>query len=344
VKLQGETNTEVHPLAFEPRSTIQASIERNLRLFPLPPFGQVTWWWEIRDGAGNVLETEPASFQYVDNRFEWHTASDEPIWVHTQVDDPVYTQSALDTAKTALEQIGRELEAPSLERVDIYLYLSEDDIKAALQMAGREWVGGQARPELSVILAAIPHNDGSPTRMERDIPHELTHHLIYHTVGSEGYQNVPAWLDEGLATANELQPDPTLEAALETAHAEGRLIPLTDLCAPSPADTDVAFLFYAQSGSLVRYIRHRYGSTGIRSLLAAYADGAGCEGGIIRALDTTPQRLNLAWRAQLIGLSGWLTWLTENKSWLFLWGLSLLLALPMARGLRTRNRDIEQAK
>jgi len=336
LQLQGEDRTEVRPVDLEPGPVVQVRLEWDLRLFPFPPFGQVSWWWEVRDGAGNSLRTEPTSFLYVDNRFEWVAASDGPVWVHAVVDDPVYIQAALDVARSALERIQQQLQAPPLERVDLYLYPSLQDLRAALEMAGREWAGGQARPELGVVLVAIPPGDGAIPQMERDIPHELTHLLIYHTVGPEGYRYVPAWLDEGLATANQWRPDPNMDAVLEAAHARGRLIPLMELCAPFPANREVAELSYAQSGSLVRYIQGRYGNTGIRALLAAYADGAGCEGGIIEALDITPQRLELAWRAHLMGLSGWMAWLSDNGPWLFLWGLSVLLAIPMVGGLGRR--------
>jgi hypothetical protein len=117
------------------------------------------------------------------------------------------------------------------------------------------------------------------------------------------------------------------------------LIPLVDLCDPFPANPDVALLSYAQSASIVRYIRDRYGGSGIRALLTAYADGAGCEGGVIQALNTTPERLDLDWRANLVGLSGWTLWLSENTPWLLLWALSLILALPMAgAGILRRRR------
>lgn len=337
IRAQGETGVEVHTPSIEPGTTVRATVKRDLRLYPFPPFGQVLWWWEIRDRSDHILEMEPTPFHYIDNRFQWHLEQDGPVRVHTVVDDPAYQQTALTVARTALEQISPELQAPPVEQVDIYIYPSQEDIRAALQMAGREWVAGQARPELGVILVAIPPGDSAFNRMERDIPHELTHYLIYRTVGTEGYHNIPPWLEEGLATANELRPDASLEVVLENARSQGRLIPLTQLCDPFPADPETAYLSYAQSASLVRYIRERYGGEGVRALLAAYADGAGCEGGIIQALDITPQRLQLAWRAQLIGLSGWMTWLSENRTWLMMWGVSLLLALPMMGQLQRRG-------
>lgn len=325
----GAERVEVLPVPFEAGTAVRASLLRDLRLAPLPPFGQVSWWWEVRDQAGHALTTPPSSFQYADNRFEWFTAVAGRVRAHSTVDDPVYMRAALDIAQANLQAIEESLQSAPLEGVDVYLYPSLADLRAALEMGGREWVGGQARPELGVVLVAVPHDDEFVARMERDIPHELTHLVIYHVTGPQGYAFVPAWLDEGLATVNQAWPDPSLDVRLEQARAEGRLIPLADLCPPFPTDPQTALLSYAESASLVRTVRDRYGSSGIRALLRAYADGASCEGGIVQALDTTPQRLELAWRADMLGVSGWAAWLTDNAPWLALWGLSILLALPM---------------
>jgi len=335
---EGKPQIDVISAPFEPGTSARAGHQRDLRLYPFPPFGQVTWWWEIWDGADHRLTTDPSTFQYVDNRFEWQTGISEPIRVHTVVADPAYLRAALDVAQASLTRITQELEAPEPERVDIYLYPSLTDLRAALEMAGREWMGGQARPELGVVLVAVPYDDEFVTRMEQDIPHELTHLVIYQVAGPVGYAYIPAWLNEGLAMVNQVHPDPSLDALLEQARLEGRLIPLSDLCAPFPTDPETALLSYAQSASLVQYIRGQYGGAGIRALLSAYADGAGCEGGIIQALDTTPERLDLAWRAYLMGISGWATWLSDNAAWLLLWGLSLLLALPMTGAVCRRRR------
>jgi len=334
---EGETRDEVLPISFEPEASVQSSFQLDLRLHPFPPFGLVTWWWEVLDASGDDLATPPSVFRYVDNRFEWQSLSAGPVHVHVVVDDPAYAQAALDIAQAGLTQITNGLQSPSPETVDIYLYPSLADLQAAMEMGGRSWVGGQARPELGVVLVAIPYDDEYVARMERDIPHEIAHLVVYQAVGPEGYVHVPTWLNEGVAMTNQLHSDPSLDALLEQARAEGRLIPLTDLCPPFPSDPEVALLSYAQSASLVGYVRDRYGNAGIRALLAAYADGAGCEGGIIQALDTTPQRLELAWRAYLVGASGWTVWLSDHTPWLVFWGLSLLLALPMAGSMRRRQ-------
>jgi hypothetical protein len=334
---EGDAAAVSLPVSIEPGPEVQATVQRDLRLSPFPPFGMVSWWWEIRDTEGTVLRTDPKLFRYTDNRFEWQATTDGRVTLHTAVDNPQYIQTALEVIQTSLRRVESELQAEPLAQVDLYLYPSTEDLRAALEMAGRNWAGGQARPELGVILVAVPENDRALSRTERDIPHELTHLIVYSVTGSEGYRHVPAWLDEGLATANELRPDPTLEVVLDQARAEGQLLPLTALCPPFPASQEAALLAYAQSASMVRTIRDRYGNAGIRDLLIAYADGAGCESGIEHGLGITAHQFERTWRADLVGLSGWMSWLSDNAAPLLLWGIGLILALSVAALFRYQS-------
>jgi hypothetical protein len=190
---------------------------------------------------------------------------------------------------------------------------------------------------LDVTVIAIPFGEGYTSHMMRYIPHEITHLLVYQAVGPAGYRYVPEWLDEGLATANERLPTPEYALALEDAHAQMHLVPVEDLCVPFSPNSRTAFLSYAQSASLVRFIRERYGARGIRALLAAYADGASCAGGVQEALDVSLSGLETAWRASLEPEAPWRAWVREIGVWVGLWLLSLAVAVPMIGGLRRRR-------
>jgi hypothetical protein len=334
IKLEEESRPEQHSVQIQPGTAVSISAERELRQLPFPPFGEVTWWWELQDALGNVWPTSQHSFRYLDNRFEWVARSSGTVTIHTTREDTIYTQQALDVCQRALDQLGSEMGVAQIGQLELYMYPSEESIRSALQMAGHEWVGGQAHPELGVILVAIPHSDGALSRMERDIPHELTHYLVYLRTGANGYPYVPAWLNEGLATSNEWRPDPNLQTNLASAHSQGDLIPLLDLCEPFSADPETAYLSYSQSASIVNYIKQRYGLEEIFLLLDTYAGGAGCEDGISTALGTSAEQLYLAWRANLIGLEGSRAWFAENSRWIILWAAGLLLALPIALSFR----------
>jgi hypothetical protein len=333
----GDERTETADLTIgEPGRAI--TYVHDLGNFPLPPFATVSFWWQIEDAAGNTLTTDPQQFEYTDNRFQWEQLGAEGITVHwiEGRGDPAFGQAALDIAQASVEEINAELRAPMPESIDIYIYDTQQNLEAAMALTGRDWAGGQARPELGVIVVAIPHEQGHTSRMNRYIPHEITHLLVYQLVKPAGYRYVPEWLDEGLATANERLPEPDYALALEEAREEGRLIPLEDLCVPFSPERSTALLAYAQSGSLVQFIREQYGAEGIRALLAAYANGAGCAGGVQEALSVSLSGLETAWRTSLEPKSPWQVWLEQIGVWAGLWLLMLLVALPMIGGLRRR--------
>jgi hypothetical protein len=338
-----EQHTESAFVDIEPAREINVSYTLDLRLSPLPPFSKVIFWWQIEDAAGNRLVTDdpPYEFEYTDNRFQWEAMSANGITVHWTEGqgDPVFGQTALNIAATSLEQANAELRAPVPESIHIYIYDTQQNLEAAMALTGRKWIAGQAHPELDVIVVVIPFNamEGYQGRMKRYIPHEITHLLVYQSVTPSGYRYVPEWLDEGLATANEQLPTADYALKLEEARTQGQLIPLADLCVPFSPNAQTALLSYAQSGSVVKFIRERYGAEGIRDLLTAYSGGASCTSGVQEALNISFSGLETAWQASLEPQSGWQVMARQIGVWVGLWLLSLLVAVPMIGGLRPRR-------
>jgi hypothetical protein len=313
---------------FTPGKTVDARYVQQLVGGVLPPFSTVTYWWELTDAAGHKLSTPPQSIEYLDNRFAWQDVAEGTLRVRYYAGDAANARSALDVARAALPRLNQELQAPLPPRVDIYLYASLDELQSALLLAGRDWQGGQARPDLGVVLVAIPPGQGALAQMKRDIPHELTHLLVYQATGA-GYTRVPRWLDEGLASANEELAQPAYQLALESALREGQLIPLETLCAPFSTDAGVAQLSYAESQSFIQFIRNNYPG-GIRKLLGAYTGGATCSGGVEQALGSTLDALEWKWRALLGPQSPWQALTGSVGAWVVLAIVVSLAFLPFA--------------
>lgn len=346
----GVAHTESINISPAPAVEVNVQYTQDLRLDPLPPFATVTYWWQIDDASGRRLTTDPQSFTYTDNRFQWEERSAGVVTVHWIAGhgDPSFGQAALDIAHNSLETINTELRAPLPETVHIYIYDAPHNLDAAMVLAGRDWIEGQAHPDLGVVVIAVPDQEGYTSRMRHYIPHELTHLLVYQLVTPSAYPYVPEWLDEGLATANESLPTPEYALALEDARAQGQLLPLESLCVPFPPDQQTTLLAYAQSGSVVAFIRRQYGAPAIRNLLAAYAEGASCSAGVQQALGISLESLETQWRENLQPLEtspgthealppSWQTWMEEAGSWIGLWLLGLLAALPMLGGLRRQR-------
>ncbi len=293
---QSPATQNADPFAPAREVTVTATID--LTAIKLTPFSTVSYWWEVRDEAGNTARSETQTVAYIDNRFSWRETTSGPARVHWYQGDSGYGAAAASVAADALPKIQQQIGVDPPSPIDLYLYASIDDLRSAVELAGREWLGGQARPELGVVLVAIPPGDEAQLQMRRDIPHELTH-LMTFVATSPNYNKVPRWLDEGLATLNEGEPNSTQALAVQDALANNRLIPLETLCGAFPTDASRALLAYGQSRNVVQYLINQYGSAGIQALLAAYRDGATCAGGVERGLNTTLSGLELKWRAPL---------------------------------------------
>ena len=331
----GDRQTRSETISIHPSQTITVEHTYDVRLSPLPPFAVVDFWWQL-EVAGETITIPVETFTYQDNRFRWETltgtsASGESIgihWIQGQ-GNPVFAQTALDTARNGLDAITPILNAP-ISAVDVYIYDSPHNLNAAMALTGREWAAGQAHPELGVALVAIPPTEGYTTHMTRYIPHEITHLLLYRVVGATGYPFVPEWLDEGLATASELMPTVEYDLALEQARLQGTLIPLETLCTPFSPDYQTALLSYAESGSVVRFILEEYGAQGIRDLLAAYAGGASCSSGVRQALHISLNQLEAAWKTSLDPQAAHKATIREVALWLSFPLFGVLITLLMA--------------
>jgi hypothetical protein len=176
------------------------------------------------------------------------------------------------------------------------------------------------------MVVSLPRGPEQHLEMERQIPHELMHLLLYQWLGV-GYGNLPAWLNEGLASVAELYPNPDYLTLLSKANDEDKLLPITSLCQTFPRDASGAFLAYAQATSFTRYLHQQYGSTGLEKLARAYADGLSCERGVQTALDSTLPQLERSWRGEAFREDALLQVLTNLAPWLV---LLLALVVPLS--------------
>jgi hypothetical protein len=298
----GDATTTVERPQFVAGASVTVDHPYDLQGHYIKPFSLVEYWWTLGDAAGHRLTTEVQTFSYDDNRFPWQSVTGEGVTVYWYQGPETFGQAALDVAIGAVPRISADLGVGAPQPIKAFLYANLSDLEGALPPMGREWVGGQAYPKIGTFVAAIPPDDRSLSNMKRVIPHEITHLLVYQAAGgSLGY--VPSWLNEGLATLSQELPDPEAAIVLETALSQGSLVPLENLCGPFPLDSSEAKLSYAQSASVVGFIRDHYGRQGLASLIDAYADGA-----------------SRGWRpnggpACSHATSGWSSWRKPDRGW-----------------------------
>jgi len=306
----------------------EATFVHDLRLHHFPPFSRIFYWFRVKMRDGRSYSTASFSFVLEDNRFVWEKMSAPPFEAFWYSGGVGVAQIALNAAYDGLMRAQEIWLAPTPKQVSIYIYASSADLQSAL---GTEpWVAAHASPELGALFVSVEQEGKGEEEREirRLVPHELAHYLLYQQAGI-GYRSLPVWLNEGLASLNELFPLPDYSVALKRAVAEKRLIPIEDLCNSFPREAGAALLAYAESESFTDYLRRRYGRTAMHNLVNVYAQGVDCRTGVQRVFGATLGDLEGDWQAEALGVSRWEKVLTNLSPWLV---LGVILFLPLAVG------------
>lgn len=261
-----------------------------------------------------------------DDRFPWQSLETDALKVSWYQGDVSFGQAALNTAQSSLDSISRLVPLDLTQPVEIFLYADVDDLQMDIAPSGESWVAGHADPAAGIIRLVVKPGTEQAITMEQRIPHELMHVMLYRRVGA-GYANLPAWLREGTATLAEMYPNADHERVIASAVTGNRLIPLRDLCTAFPSEAGQAFLAYAEARSFVKYLHDRYGSAGLITLAAAYADGVDCEHGTERVFGAPLSTLELDWRSSALGQNAFLSTVENIAPYLVL--LCLVLIIPL---------------
>lgn len=302
-----------------------------------PAFSTISYWWEVDDRSGQHIQSPPQSIAYIDNRFQWQDLTAGAIRVHWVQGDSGFGASAASIANNALPKIQQQIGAQPPAPIDIYIYSSTQQVRSAVELAGQTWLGGLAQPEFGVVMIAIPDDETTLINLRRDVPHELTHLLVF-VATTPNYRTVPRWLDEGLASIHEVDPNSTQAVALQNAFNANQLIPIESLCGAFPGDAASAIIAYAESRGLVQQIVNEYGSAGLQALLAAYRDGATCDAGVERGLNDSLASLELKWKSSLTPSSGATSIVTGVLPWLLLIAVIVLPLMALVPRKNDRRR------
>ncbi len=319
-----------------------------------PPFGELTYHWDFQDTQGTEYRSPEQTLYYEDTSvpWTWSVARQDNILVYTDGTDEMVSQAALSIAASALSNIDRKLGVTTTDDLHIYVYPELAQLANALrihQLQVQDWVAAFAIPDQHTALVAASPGPELMVTLQRDVPHEITHLVVYEAAGA----NVPGWFNEGLALNSSSEPDPTLHEVLDDAIGDGVVLSMERLCSRdfsgfSPYD---AALAYAQSESIVRYIDDRYGQSQIGAIMDGYADGLSCSGAVDLALGISLDQLEEQWHNDLIREASRSSQKEMNLlPWILVWiaslGLVFLFLSPqpsqpdtdLADGPRTQQR------
>ena len=263
---------------------------------PLPAFSSIKYDYQFILKSDEIVESLDYEFTYLDNRYNWQELIEEPFKIYWYEGEITLAQEVLDAALYGqTKTLDMLMQPPDLQPIVIFIYSSAEELQTSLTAIGQTWVSGYANPARGSVVVALPPAVDQPLEIQRLIPHEVAHILLYRFLGAE-FSYLPAWLNEGFASQVEIYSLPEYKLILERAYEGRDMIPFLHLCQAFPADPELARLAYAQSDALVEYIQQEYGLPGLQSLIYAYDQGVSCERGVEMAFGINLQTLDQNWQ------------------------------------------------
>lgn len=285
---------------FTPGDKVDATWTWDMKNASLPPGAEVTYWWKIKDAAGNQLETSPEVMHFDDGRYSWQSLTGTipqsgELTLFWYEGSDSFAQQLMNSCEEGLTRLTQEIGAYPGRPIKIYVYASTADLQGAMIFSD-EWTGGVAFTDFGIVAIGI-----SPSELdwgEGALVHELTH-LIVRQATFSPYGQLPVWLDEGLAMYNEGPLDASFVSSLDTAIADNSLISVRTLCSPFSTYSDKADLSYAESYSLVKYLLDNYGQAKMLDLLSALKQGNTYDEALTEVYGFDMAGLDANWRATL---------------------------------------------
>jgi tetratricopeptide (TPR) repeat protein len=181
----------------------------------------------------------------------------------------------LDALEDAYNSVGTDLGRFPTARIPVLLYTKKDYSSVT---TSPDWSAGlydgKIRLPVGGVTSITPH-------MRAILFHEFTHVLVAEIARN----NVPTWLNEGLAEIQGRKQFPPQTPDLAAAARDGRLIPMKTLAGSftglNGAEAGIA---YQQSYSLVSFMVSRYGWYAVQQMLKYLGERASMEVAVAKAL------------------------------------------------------------
>ena len=260
----------------------------------IPAGADFEWRWEFVFESGEKFETEPQIWRYEDPRFEWQSLKEGDLEV-AWYDDRGVAESMMREGLAALEEISPFLGLDELIPIKVYVWANTGDAREVERIESERFeesvITGGTR-----VLADLVHIY-QPSRWV--VRHELTH-VLTKLAGEGPYGDLPAWLDEGMATLAEGDWLERRGGALQYAINNDQVLSLRSMESPSnrPGFVDI---FYGQSAAVVLYLLGEYGNEKMNELFATFKEGSSVEDALGKVYGLGRDELDNAWR-ESVGL------------------------------------------
>ena len=240
---------------------------------------------------------------------DWVTVDGTYARVQGPADQDALLLRLANHAAASLPALAARLRVPIGDTVTISVVDRDVDFRTLQPGQPPTWADATAYPAAGRIFLRAPGlRNGTDTRLEQVLDHELVHVLLGRAFAPA---QPPTWLQEGIARvfAGEFGPE---EGALLASGAP--LMRLGELERGFPSDAARARLAYAQSADLVVWIEQQYGEEALPKLIHALAREQDIHAAVWSATGAALPDIEAAWLGRLeAGPPTWLTWFDQGE-------------------------------
>ena len=320
----GNEQTWVYEGEWEGEQTLEIQVPLDSENQPAP-FTELEYWFRFASDHGDIFESQHYTLYYDDNRYAWQTLENAPFTLYWYSGDEAFARSVLAAAQQGISRSRQFLPLAGPQSVIIRVYDNAEDVQLIAQQAGFTWLAGHTDPQLGLLLLSLPPGPQQSLEVQRQVPHEITHFMLYETLATS-YYRLPYWFNEGLASNVEIYSDPARAELLDLAYGLDDLIPFFSLCKAFPQDSASARLAYTQSASFVRYLFEKYKLAGFALLVDAYAQNDDCVNASVADFGKDLITLEAEWRQATFSSGEGFYW-TANPMQTFVISIAVALVL-----------------
>jgi hypothetical protein len=279
---------------FTPAAEVELTGVWNTAGETIPPFIEITYYWEVSNSSGQTIRTEPATIEYVDTTHDWQRRQAEHVIVYWYGQDKDFGEAIFTAAQESYDHVARITGVTTERPIRVVIYASQRDFCAFYAPnTCQSWIGGQTFGDLGITVQWGSDLDWFAYNV---VPHEMAH-VFYDDMGVSTWS--PTWFNEGIAVYNE-RHDHSEERELVLAAAEaGELRPLAVMTRGGGVAEGNVGLWYAIAYSVVAYIADEYGEDTLGELISLLGNATPFDQALAQATGLDMAGLEMGWRAWL---------------------------------------------
>lgn len=255
--------------------------------------------------------------------------------IHFAEIDSAYARIAKIQLEKKYDEIAYDFDLATNDTFSVIIVSSRKEFQQYLKGRLPNWTGAFASPFNKKMVIRSPRWSNDFLEYRVVLVHELLHLVMPHIVGK---QEVPRWINEGMAIFYSGEERWKTSTALSKALSTNSYIPLQEIDDVLNFHRIQAELAYHESYSAIHYLLSIYDIDGLKTILYGIRDRKALDDIFISATGSSFKAFEKEWLA-FEKKSQRYYWLSEFDNYLWILILVLVVLAVLVRNLKNRKTE-----